>query len=108
MNKNKIKDSVNVLGTDYLISYSTQDKDPELKNLSGYCITSQKKIVVEEKKGDPYTEKWVLRHEIIHAFLHESGLEKEVQWADSEETIVDWIALQFPKMLKAFEETKAL
>ena len=55
MNKNKTKDSVNVLGTDYSISYSTQDKDPELKNLSGYCITSQKSIVVEEKKGDPYT-----------------------------------------------------
>lgn len=47
----------------------------------------------------------VLRHEIIHAFLFESGLWNNsgnvTAWGQSEE-ITDWIAIQFPKMLKAF------
>lgn len=100
--------SVNVLGTEYSINYATAEEDKDLEKLSGYCMTSQKRIVIEKKKEEPYIEKWILRHEIIHAFLHESGLEKEASWADDEELLVDWIALQFPKMLKAFQDSQAL
>ena len=50
--------------------------------------------------------KKVLRHEIIHAFLYESGLHEN--WTHPQyghdETYVDWIALQFDKLLKAFKE----
>ena len=107
MMKQKKSNNVNVLGTEYSINFATAEEDPELKALSGYCMTSQKKIAVE-KKNEPYIEKWVLRHEILHAFLHESGLDKEAPWGDQEELFVDWIALQFPKILKAFKETDAL
>ena len=51
-------------------------------------------------------KKQVTRHELIHAFLFESGLGCE-SWGGNEE-IVDWIAFQFPKMLHAFEEADAL
>jgi hypothetical protein len=51
--------------------------------------------------------KATLRHEIIHAFLHESGLSgssvTDVPWAVNEE-MVDWFAIQFPKMIKVFEQ----
>lgn len=37
---------------------------------------------------------------IIHAFLHESGLDV-CSWAHNEE-MVDWLAIQFPKLYEAF------
>lgn len=47
-----------------------------------------------------YFERKVLRHEIIHAFLHESGLHDLAM----DEQIVDWLAIQFPKINQMFEE----
>lgn len=51
-------------------------------------------------------------HEITHAFLDESGLQHCSSvpmgaWARHEE-MVDWIAIQFPKIMKAFQEVGAL
>lgn len=45
----------------------------------------------------------VLRHELIHAMLFESGLNTECAWANDEEC-VDWIALQFDKLARLFRE----
>ena len=48
-----------------------------------------------------------LRHEIIHAFLSESGLQSNFEHSQQfghEETIVDWFAIQFPKIFKVFQE----
>ena len=53
----------------------------------------------------------VIRHEIIHAFLFESGLAQNTNdvesWAMNEE-MVDWLAIQFPKLLKAFKEAECI
>lgn len=55
-------------------------------------------------------KKQCLRHEIIHAFMFESGL--GANWEHKpighEETTVDWIAAQFPKLLEVFEKVGAL
>ena len=50
-----------------------------------------------------------LRHEIVHAFLYESGLWQNSfkDWARNEE-MTDWIALQFEKLLDVFKEVKAI
>ena len=53
-----------------------------------------------------------IRHEVVHAFLEESGLSDcslrpEMAWARNEE-MVDWIAIQFPKMLEAFKWLEVL
>lgn len=48
-----------------------------------------------------------LRHEVIHAFMAESGLQsnfEHYQKYGHEETTVDWFAIQFPKILKTYEE----
>ena len=45
----------------------------------------------------------VIRHELVHAFILESGLSECCTWAENEE-LVDWIARQFPKMAKCFKE----
>ena len=49
----------------------------------------------------------VIRHEIIHAFLYESGLWQSSfnckAWAQNEE-MVEWFAIQSPKIFRAFRE----
>ena len=68
----------------------------------------------EDSKGEPNSKQNLLvqtnkvkRHEIIHAFLFESGLAENSNWAQNEE-MVDFFAIQFPKLLKAFEQADAL
>lgn len=46
----------------------------------------------------------VLRHEIIHAYFFESGL---LDYGTNEQ-LVDWIVLQFPKMLETFKRIEAI
>ena len=110
---NVITKTVNILGTEYEIVIDAPDEMlPE--GADGAMDQSIKRIVVAKfesdrnciKDLDSYRKK-VLRHEIIHAFLYESGLWNNsgtvTAWGQSEE-ITDWIAIQFPKMLEAFEE----
>lgn len=110
---------INILGSEWTIEKRKREDDPNLGAYDGYADTSIRKIIVEDMvkeqggKADlsEYT-KQVLRHEIIHAFLFESGLEAnslcfERGWATNEE-MVDWFALQSPKLMKAFKEADAV
>lgn len=106
---------INVLGTKYEVLVKKEADDPRLnEGIDGYCDTSTKVCVVEEMKtADPRAkgnlpeyQKQVKRHEIIHAFLFESGLDTS-SWGCNEE-MVDWFAIQFGKLRKAFEEADCL
>jgi hypothetical protein len=46
----------------------------------------------------------VLRHEITHAFLHESGMQ---DYCD-DEVLVDWLGIMIPKIVSAMKEAKCL
>ena len=99
--------TVDVLGTEYTIIESDRVQNTNLNNMDGYCDHSTKKIVIDTFQNQPGSmedlDKYrnhVIRHELVHAFLFESGLGCE-SWANNEE-IVDWIAYQFPKIAKAF------
>ncbi|QIB54817.1 hypothetical protein [Blautia producta] len=109
---------VNILGTKYRIIIATNEEKPKLNECDGYMDPTIKEIVVGKFEGCPMSvedlqahTKNVMRHEITHAFLHESGLWTNSgnveNWGQSEE-ITDWIALQFPKMLKAFQKAKCI
>lgn len=106
--------SVTVLGQPYEIVYRPDsEQDPKLDEANGYCEPHSKKLIVSDFTPDAKTvenpddfKAKVLRHEIVHAFLHESGLRSN-SWGDNEE-IVDWIALQGPKLLRAWQEAGAL
>ena len=103
--------TVNILGTDYTILKKSKNEDSHLNNYDGYCDKTTHVIVVITKDSDcdlgnfDEYQKKILRHEIIHAFLFESGLHEN--WSHEQfghdETYVDWIAAQFPKMLKVFQ-----
>ena len=116
---------VNVLGTDYTIAIRTHEEEPSFKtkNIDGFENYNSKEIVIlnldkaeqwadETPEARAYATKEITRHEITHAFFDESGLQHSSNafsggWATNEE-MVDWIALQFPKILKAFQETNCI
>ena len=107
---------VNILGTEYTIEIKKREDDKFLMDkCDGYCDKTTKKIVVLEEPKDNELEnfsdyqKKVIRHEIVHAFLFESGLHECINHSDGhDEQIVDWIAAQFPKMLKVFQEAECI
>lgn len=108
---------LNILGTEYDLTFRKQKDDPKLTvYIDGYTDTSTKEMVVEDMSTmkDPANKgnlklycKQVTRHEIIHAFLFESGLDVSAGWAQNEE-IIDWFAIQMPKILKVCREENAL
>ena len=116
---------INILGTEYeiIIKKYGDDEAFERHSIRGYCDEYSKQIVVcnpatfagwehESAAIVSIAQKETIRHEIVHAFLRESGLIGgsicyDAGWATNEE-MIDWIALQFPKMLKAMAEAQAL
>lgn len=110
---------INILGTEYMIETHKVSEDSYLKEnkLAGYCGEEEKLIVVadmseekyftgmDEKAQEAYRKR-VLRHEIMHAFLNESGLSDSSNrfdgaWAKNEE-MVDWFAIQSPKIYDVY------
>jgi len=110
---------VNILGSKWKIKYEFEGNDSTLEGSDGYCDSSIKTIVIRKIEKDQYSlkdlneyKKKVTRHEIAHAFLYESGLAENahsshLSWATNEE-MVDWIAIQGPKIYKAWQEAEAL
>ena len=100
---------VNILGQEYRVIFNDVT-DPRLETADGYCDFTTKQIVVRSDIPetvdtvadlDVYKNK-VLRHEIVHAFLYESGLDNN-SWGGNEE-IVDWIALQLVKIVQVVDK----
>lgn len=105
---------INVLGTEYTVHTIERDEDLRLEDCDGLCDDSVKEIILpvhytqkDDKKDLTVVWKKVMRHEIVHAFLFESGLAECSDWAQNEE-LVDWIALQGPKIYKAWKEAGAV
>lgn len=116
---------VSVLGTDYTIRFVEhgQDEYMEKMHFGGYCDGCKHEIVIlllktcEEWKDEPeaaidFRQKSAIRHELFHAFLNESGLQwnsftPDQAWAKNEE-MVDWFAIQSPKIFKVFQELGVL
>lgn len=99
---------VNILGTEYTLTVCSDMEEPCLAERDGFCDETTKEMVVESYdnyKDEPTCKANLLvqinkvkRHEIIHAFLFESGLAENSTWAQNEE-MVDFFAIQFPKLL---------
>lgn len=66
---------------------------------------------MDEREQESYRKR-VLRHEIMHAFLNESGLSESSNqhdgaWAKNEE-MVDWYAIQSPKIFAVYQSLDIL
>nr|DAH36078.1 MAG TPA: Protein of unknown function (DUF1570) [Caudoviricetes sp.] len=112
---------VNILGSEWSVKFGDEKGFSNLTNVDGYTDLSVREIVVNDMKAsqgqigtkadlESY-QKQVVRHEIIHAFLMESGLDSNSNSADSwaiNEEMVDWFAIQSPKIFKVFNELKLM
>lgn len=107
---------VNVLGTEYEVELlDEQDETMKAMNCDGYTDYSIKSIkVLKNKKDDDVTKQKdiikyqnnILRHELIHAFLYECGIDSGMQFHNEE--CVDFFAMQFNKLSKIFEDAGCL
>lgn len=115
---------VSVLGVQYAVEYRTRAQDPELEaaDCDGYCDTCIKLCVARKytaaERKEPGSKKCLddymrkcMRHELVHAFLYESGLSinslSPSGWASNEE-MTDWMAIQGPKLYDAWKQAKCL
>ena len=114
---------VNILGEKYTIEIKkySDDKDFEKLNCDGYCDSVLKKISICDMHTFPgfdnasekliiLEEKHILRHELVHAFLNESGLRGSAlnysgAWALNEE-MIDWFATQGERIYKSWSEAE--
>ena len=120
-----LKKTINILGTEYVIETRKISEDKMLKDnqYGGYCCDDEPLIVIADTNDKEYFEDYnekekqlfiskTLRHEITHAFFNESGLQSssntfDKAWARNEE-MIDWFAIQSPKIFKVFEELDIL
>lgn len=116
-----MENTINVLGTEYRIETHKISEDKTLRDnqWGGYCDEDVKLIVVadmsekefvdiETEDGQRQYAYKTLRHEIVHAFLNESGLASDSHdfdgpWVRNEE-MVDWFAIQAPKIFAVYQQ----
>lgn len=71
---------------------------------------AERKEPGSKKCLDDYMRK-CMRHELVHAFLYESGLSinslSPSGWVSNEE-MTDWMAIQGPKLYDAWKQAKCL
>ena len=101
---------VDILGTEYTI-VEKEDERFEKHDADGFCEWWTKEIHIKKGIGEEtentmfgmkqYKEN-VIRHEIIHAFMFESGM----QSYERDEQIVEWITRNIEKINKALEQAK--
>ncbi len=116
--------TIYILGTEYLIDYKCYGEEPvfEKEMVAGYCDPNTKRLVICDLNTHPkyatdgdlsrqIEMKHTLRHEIVHAFLFESGLDCESHFSNAwgrDEEIVDWLAIQGVKLYNCWVEAGAV
>ena len=115
-----VEKKVQILGTTYKIFFRNEENEHRLVENWGFCDFFAKEIYIRDDINKETEDschnlenfkKKVIRHEILHAFLYESGLRENTfkigAWAENEE-MVDWMAIQFPKLYKIYKELDIL
>lgn len=116
---------VKILGEEYTIEEHKISEDEYMKKMrfSGYCSEYTKKIVYADLNEKEFFEhmdvvskerykKEIIRHEILHAFLNESGLSDNSSnydgpWTKNEE-MIDFFAIQFEKIKEVFAKADCI
>lgn len=104
-----------ILGEEYNLLFKNESEDARLQDKYGYTDWTNKTIVIQKdlpNDGDSLSDleqfkKKVIRHEIVHAFFNESGLMECSEYAWNEE-LIDWIAVQIPKIVNIMQSVDVL
>jgi hypothetical protein len=120
-----MKSKISIIGVEYKIIADTYENEKcyKKRNINGFCDVYTKEIhflkldTVDSWKHEPketktQCENTAIRHEIVHAFLYESGLNQNAityggAWSRNEE-MVDWLAIQITKINEVYEELDLL
>lgn len=106
-----MQESVNILGTEYQIiiddeMHRTERDGTERRYLHEISLRPKADMLNSEatdyERALRFNE--VGRHEILHAFFDESGLEGYSE----DEQLINWLAVQSPKIFRAFTELELL
>lgn len=103
---------VSILGTDWSIELASPPEDDLTEGCAGSTNQYVKTILLNRDVLDTLEYiKETVRHELIHAFLMESGLDTSAQevdcWARNEE-MIDWFAIQSPKIYRLYKTLKVI
>lgn len=109
--------TVSILGAKYKVVTDVSPMDDKaLEGRYGYCQPTSHLIVIADMDkipswdGESEADKQAaiavtLRHEVLHAFLAESGLWgcslDTASWVMNEE-MIDWFAMQYPKIHEVY------
>lgn len=101
---------VNILGVDYEIVFQTKEQNSKLSNYDGLSELYSHKLIIPTGYENDATvfdnideyKLQVIRHEIMHAIFHESGLSNYC----NDENLVDFLAIQFPKIYKIMKDAE--
>ena len=109
---------ISVMGSEFEIIYTTEEEDPTIKGKSGVCYSLLQKIKIDqyiylddadgsvaeaEKASKLLSLLAILRHEIIHAFFFQSGLDTQCSFA-VDEMLIDWLSLKMPEIVDVMNE----
>ena len=97
MNKTK---ELNILGQKYTYIETENSYDERLQHANGACDRVEKVIIIDTNNEQNDLER-VKRHEILHAFIAEAGIEEL-----NTETNVDFFAFQWEKINNILKEVE--
>lgn len=91
-----------ILGEPWKINFNVKIDDDDA---DAQTDPHERVINVADNIADGVDVKRIIRHEIIHAFMFESGLgfNFEHKPFGQDETMIDWFAIQYPKIKKIFK-----
>ena len=106
-----IDTTVMILGAVWTVRSATETEEPRLDGVNGFTDWTTRTIYLEKNTQgnlgsiEIYMNQ-VIKHEVVHAFMFESGLGDAFEHKDygQEETIVDWFAFQMGKIANVVME----
>ena len=92
---------ISILGESWRINFNVKIDD----DADAQTDPHERVINVADDIAEGTDVKRIIRHEIIHAFMFESGLgfNFEHKPYGQDETTIDWFAIQYPKIKKIFK-----
>jgi len=92
---------ISILGELWKINYNVKIDDDDV---DAQTHPYERVINIADDIAEGADVKRIIRHEIIHAFMFESGLgfNFEHKPFGQDETMIDWFAIQYPKIKIVF------